>query len=64
MTACITKGGVGGGHLWVNLRGLAALLDVAAFADGFGLLVAIAEVAMHQTAVALPPAAVFGVLDA
>lgn len=46
----------------VYLRGRTALLDVAALAYGFGLFADFAEVAVHQAAVTLPPAAIFGVL--
>lgn len=48
-----------GGHL----HGLAALLDIAAFADGFGLFAGFTKVAMHQTAVTFPPASIFCVLN-
>lgn len=42
---------------------LAAAVGVAAFADGFGLLVDLTEVPVHQTRVTFPPTAVFGVLN-
>lgn len=47
-----------------HLRGLAALLHIAAFADGFWLFAGFTEVSMHQTAVTLPPASIFGILYA
>lgn len=46
----------------MHLHGRAALLNIAAFPYGFGLFAGFTEVAMHQTAVTLPPASVFGVL--
>lgn len=46
------------------LRRLAALLNIAAFADGLGLFAGFAKVSMHQAAVTLPPASVFCVLYA
>ncbi len=44
-------------------RGLAAAVGVAAFPDGFGLFTDLAEGPVNQTRVALPPTAVFSVLD-
>ena len=43
-------------------HGLGTLVEVAAFADRFGLLAGFAEVAIHQSIVVLPPATIFGVL--
>lgn len=49
-----------GGHL----RGLAALLDIAAFPNGFGLFAGFTKVSMYQAAVTPPPASIFSVLYA
>lgn len=46
----------------VYLHRRTAVLDVAAFAYGFGLFADFAEIAVHQATVTLPPAAIFGVL--
>ena len=43
-------------------HGLGTLVGVAALANGFGLLAGFTEVAIHQSVVVLPPAAIFGVL--
>lgn len=47
-----------------HLRGLAALLDIAALADGFGFFASFTKVAMYQTAVTFSPASIFCVLYA
>lgn len=46
----------------VYLHGRAALLDVAALADGFWLFADFTEVTVHQAAVTLPPASILSVL--
>lgn len=47
-----------------HLRGLAALLNIATLADGFGLFAGFTKVTVHQAAVTLPPAPIFCVLYA
>lgn len=62
LVAQLSTGLTAGTPLLHHPRGLAALLDVTAFADGLRLFAGFAEVTMHQTAVALPPASIFCVL--
>lgn len=64
LVAQLPAGLTAGTPLFHHPQGLAALLDVAAFSDGFGLLAGLAKVSMNQTTVTLPPASIFCVLYA